>query len=357
MKTADFTDPLTIQSHLSCTFIPLSTITPLLGGFSNFTFRAHLSQSSPLVDNATTVIIKHSEPYSALHRDISLDPLRCYYEHAILIACPPAVTFARLIIKTPTAYYYDKDHSIIVLADAGEESLDLRTLLLSHSSFSFNANLIGQGLGRFLHSLHTWGGTPELRKELEENNKAGPLWTWLNYGRLLETIDIFPSVLSPYKETFVEVVSAPDMDESEKTLTHGDFWCANILVSPEQDVITVVDWEMARLAHVWQDIGQMCADLFLPYQFYRKMEGVQVMDGLLTGYGEVSEEVARRIVVHFGVSLVVWPCRVRTWGGEEDVKKCAQVGAEFIARAWKKDWTWIKGSVLREVVKEEWTKG
>ncbi|KAF8536322.1 kinase-like domain-containing protein [Trichophaea hybrida] len=352
MNTADFTDPLTIQSQLSCNFIPLSTITPLLGGFSNFTFRAHLSQSSPLVENAATVIIKHSEPYSALHRDISLDPLRCYYEHETLTSCPPAVTFAGLIIKTPTAYYYDNGHSIIVIADAGKESLDLKTLL-SHSSFSLKTNLIGHGLGRFLRSLHTWGGTPELRKELA-GTKAGPFWTWLNYGRLLETINKFPSVLSPYKETFVEVVSAPDMDESEKTLIHGDFWSANILVSPEQDVITVVDWEMARLAHVWQDVGQMCADLFLPYQFYKKMEGVQVMDGLLTGYGEVSGEVARRIVVHFGVSLVVWPCRVGTWGGEEDVKRCAQVGAEFIDRAWKRDWKWIKGSVLREVVKEEW---
>ena len=81
----DFTDPLIIQAHLASTFLPLSTLTPLSGGFSNFTFRANLSTSSPLVENATSVIIKHSEPFSALHRDISLDPLRCVRDPSLLL--------------------------------------------------------------------------------------------------------------------------------------------------------------------------------------------------------------------------------------------------------------------------------
>lgn len=372
MATLDFTDPLIIQAHLASTFIPLSTLTPLSGGFSNFTFRANLSTSSPLVDNAITVIIKHSEPFSALHRDISLDPLRSvrdpslllypadvlaqHYEHVVLTACPPTVTLEGMRVETPSAYHCDLDRCIIVLSDAGEKSVDLKTLLLSPSSSYLHATLIGQGLGCFLRSVHTWGGSPDLRNVLEGHTIAGLLWTWLNYGRLLETIDRFPSVLLSYKETFVEVVSAPEIEESEKTLVHGDFWCANVLVSPEQNVVTVIDWEMSRFGHVWQDLGQMCAELFLPYQFHAKMEGLFVIEGLLKGYGGVSEEVARRVVVHIGVHLVVWPCRVGTWGGKEEMAKCVEVGAEFIERGWKKDWKWIKESELGTIVKEEWIK-
>ncbi|KAF8249404.1 kinase-like protein [Wilcoxina mikolae CBS 423.85] len=351
------TDPLVLQAHLSSTFLPISTLTRLTGGFANFTLRATVTPSSSApVDNAATVIIKHAEPFAALFPHVSFDPIRCHFEHVVLASPPPAVTCARgLTLKIPTAYHYDKHHHILVLSDAGENSVTLKAWLLSPDSSTLKTSSLGQGLGVFLRSLHRWRGFPEPRNELEKNTQAAKLWTWATYGRLIETIDLFPSLLTPYKELFIDVISAPEVDE-EKTLLHGDFWCGNILLSPEQEVATVIDWEMAKVGHVWGDIAQMCAELFLPFQFHGTEEGLEVMDAFLRAYGEVSEEVARRVVVHFGVHLVVWPCRVPGWGSAEAVEGCAKVGAEFIEKGWKKDWKWVKESVLGAVVKEEWIK-
>jgi hypothetical protein len=374
MASPDLTDPLVLQAHVSSTFLPISNLTRLTGGFANFTLRATVTQpSSAPVDNAATVIIKHAEPFAALAPDVSFDPIRCvcssshllnvslhrspqHFEYTVLASHPPAVTCAGgLTLKTPTAYHHDKQHHILVLSDAGEKSVNLKAWLLSPATCTLKTLSLGQGLGMFLRSLHSWGGSPELRNELKKNTQAETVWTWATYGRLIETINLFPSLLTQYKEIFADVVAAPEVDE-EKTLLHGDFWCGNILLSPEQDVAMVIDWEMAKVGHVWGDIAQMCAELFLPFQFRRTKEGLEVMDAFLRAYGEVSEEVARRVVMHFGVHLVVWTCRVPGWGSAEEVESCVKVGAEFIERGWRKDWKWVRESVLGTVVKEEWIK-
>ena len=75
----DLTDSLTVQAHVSSTFVPLSAVTRLSGGTSNFTFRATLLSPLPAADAGTirTVIIKHAEPFAAMHKDFALDTIRC----------------------------------------------------------------------------------------------------------------------------------------------------------------------------------------------------------------------------------------------------------------------------------------
>ncbi|KAA8909196.1 kinase-like domain-containing protein [Sphaerosporella brunnea] len=344
MSARDFTSPNTLQSHLSGTFHPLTSLTRLSGGFANFTFRGQLSSNS-------TVIIKHAEPFAALSINVAIDPIRCFFEHSVLASSLPNLEGA---VVTPKSLHYDKEHAILITTDAGEGSRDLKALLLSGDP-GLETTRLGTALGAFLSSLHQWGrsqASAQLREILQGNAQARGLWQWATYGRLVETISLFPTVLSAYEQVFCEVSAAPAPALADETIIHGDFWCGNIL--PYNGVVTVIDWEMSRLGGPWEDLAQMCAELYLPFQFRGVKEGLAIISAFLKEYGPVGEEVARRAVVHFGVHMVVWPPRVPGWGEKEQLQECVTTGAEFIERGWRKDWAWVKESVLAEIVQDSW---
>jgi hypothetical protein len=66
----------------------------------------------------------------------------------------------------------------------------------------------------------------------------------------------------------------------------------------------------------------------------------------MLGYGPVDDDMAFHIALHFGVHLIVWPCRVPGWGKGELMEKCVELGKDYCKHAWKKDRKWFKGSVL-----------
>jgi len=349
---ADYTIPAVLQSHLSRTFAPLTTMIPLSGGFSYYTYRAHLP-------TAKTVVIKHAEPFAALHRDIPLSTTRVGFERTALSFPPPTITTAAgFTVTTPQVLHYDEASHTLVVADAGVESIGLKALLLS-SAVGLDAGELGTALGTWLHRLHTWGRTDAaapLREALAGNTHASMLWTWATYVRLVETIQLLPGAgLEDAEGLFAEIAAAATAEQKaeQDTIIHGDFWCGNILLQGSGGGAMVADWEMARMGGVWADLAQMCAELYLPWQFRGVETGVKVLRGFLSAYGRVSEEVARRIVVHFGVHLVIWPVR-SGWGVQEEAERCAIVGREFIERGWRRDWRSVKESVLGELVDESW---
>ena len=233
------------------------------------------------------------------------------------------------------------------MADAGSDSKNLKTLLQARQPLPAG---LGTALGEFLRALHAWGATaPPVRTVLAQNTPAAKTWTWATYGRLAETLELFPQVLGAAATTLAAVAEAPPLPRAQRTLVHGDYWCGNVLLGADGKV-TVVDWEMAREGFAWEDLAQMCAELYLPVHFGGHRDGATVLDAFLRGYGAVSdEEMAARAVVHFGVHLVVWPCRVSGWGDAEQIEECMRVGLEFIERGWAKDWGWVSESVLKNI--------
>lgn len=255
-------------------------------------------------------------------------------------------------------------------SDAGEGGRNLKAVLLSLPSPGapqLDAAVLGRALGTFLRSMHMWGSAGGGNRALEQlfggNAQAGRIWTWATYGRLAETADRFPALLAAYRPLFEEVAAAATAateagEAAGGTLIHGDFWSGNIVLSRGHDVATVVDWEMARRGPVWCDLAQMCAELYLPYHFYGVAAAVDLLDAFLRAYGPLDADTARRLVVHFGVHLVVWPCRVvPSWGGGDPavLDDCIRVGAEFVEHGWRRDWHWVRQQgVLRAVVNDEW---
>jgi hypothetical protein len=248
-------------------------------------------------------------------------------------------------VPRPKPLHHSTPPSILITGDLGASSTTLKALLVAGTA----PTGVGRQLGELLRALHRWGETAAVREAIRENVQARQVWEWATYGRLLETISLFPEALTPYAAIFSEVVTGRG-GGGEETVVHGDFWTGNIML-PE---LTVIDWEMARLGGAWEDLAQMCAELFLPCVFLGVEEGVRVIREFLAAYDGVDEETARRVVVHFGVHLVVWPPRIPGWGDREQVERCVGIGAEFIEKGWRRDWGWVRVSVLGSVVDEKW---
>ena len=66
-------------------------------------------------------------------------------------------------------------------------------------------------------------------------------------------------------------------------------------------------------------------------------------------YGEIPAEDAWEVALHFGIHLVVWPCRVPGWGSRAQIERCLVTGREFVEGAWGKERAWFEGSVLESL--------
>jgi hypothetical protein len=84
---------------------------------------------------------------------------------------------------------------------------------------------------------------------------------------------------------------------------------------------------------------------------YNKIDiGIPVMEGIIEGYGELSEEMAFRVVIHVGVHLIGYynrrPQRGPWVASPEAVIAGLTIGRDFILRGWEKDRNFFEGSVL-----------
>jgi hypothetical protein len=97
------------------------------------------------------------------------------------------------------------------------------------------------------------------------------------------------------------------------------------------------------------DLGQCFAELYLLKHFRSIEASTHLISAFMDGYGKLDDEMAFRVALHFGVHLIVWPCRVPGWGEGEIIEKCVAFGRDCCTHAWKRERQWFKGSVLDKV--------
>lgn len=306
--------------------------------------------------------------------------------------------------STPQLLYEDATTSLLILSDAAslDHTITLRSFLLSpvctSSSSSSSpqtpgillaAAAIGTELSNFLAKLHEFGRTPAaapLRRALSSTaNVAAPLLFRATYGSLaasapaLERPECSVAFLAVEEEMRrllldpapPEITDSSDTDAdlgTARTVLHGDFHPLNILVAPsptpfispspsQSSGITVLDWEMARVAPAFLDAAQMAAELYTATRVRGSYAAAKVLRTFLDGVMEREEWMGcargvRLFLIALGTHLVVWTPRVEAW--QPDGGPVVDEGAELIRAAWASEWAVLRKGPWARFVQEGW---
>ncbi|KAJ7119959.1 kinase-like domain-containing protein [Mycena crocata] len=344
-----------VEAYLATTKFASTHVTALTGGTGNFAYRLHLTRPH---EGHTTLVMKHARPYVALSAEIPFAIERQAFEAKALekikggLDCGPLTT-------VPGLHHFDEEAHVIIMDDCGEKSLNLKQLMLTATPPSAVAREIGLALGQFLGRLHSWGTVdPSMLHFFDSNEQAKKITAWVTYGRIISTLttaDIPAIALLP------EPVSQSDMDDiraliaertseiltSRATLTMGDFWTGNIMVSLSSDGtlerVHVIDWELAKPGVAALDVGQFCAEMHTMTLFkeFTVTPAAALLEAFLTAYrancGVMAPHLANVAARHMGGHLVTITPRVG-WGTPEETVRAVQVGLEYLRAGCSDRW-------------------
>jgi hypothetical protein len=139
----------------------------------------------------------------------------------------PAV-FSNIHVTTPHLYQYSSITDTQILSDY-PNSLELKKYFTTHTVPPAQVTRLGVALGTWLKNFHSWASEDAqrpLKETMRKNEQMVQLKLFVNYGRLLPTVDMFPTILEESRETFrnVEDMMRKEMETGEGDLIHGDFW-------------------------------------------------------------------------------------------------------------------------------------
>lgn len=116
--------------------------------------------------------------------------------------------------------------------------------------------------------------------------------------------------------------------------------------------VFIIDWEVIQLGVCAVDIGLMLADFYALWKYQSIDGGLWLMHGFVEGYKDQSETSVYRTLIQMGGHLLCHSTDLEEWGDEDKRKEVAQLGAEVIVHAWKKDKEWFENGELRFVFKD-----
>ncbi|PFH50964.1 hypothetical protein AMATHDRAFT_60170 [Amanita thiersii Skay4041] len=187
-------------------------IVMLSGGFTNFVYRIALDEP---FRNKATVVVKHAKPYVKDWVELPLGLSRQGFEVEALRRVRSTIPDDALI-TVPEVYLFDEKECVIIMEDAGVDSVSLKQLMIEGRLSISMAEQLGTVLGEFLGWLHAWGKDRHVLEYFEGHQKAKELIAWVNYGRLYGLID-------PSKESDVAALRDPPLDTSEEDPRDGEF--------------------------------------------------------------------------------------------------------------------------------------
>lgn len=301
-------------------------------------------------------------------------------------------------IKVPRLHLLDQASSIQILEDF-VDTTGLKSMLLSAEGSNLlpsSLEAIGFALGSWVQAFHMWAVAPEqaaLRAQMWQNDpmrKTKYLFTYHAFLKVLEThpevLEGHRDILEKIRDTISKEYERPSTEEDEDLgLIHGDFWSGKYVLSLELPYIYVymwdfgsnevnisilvpatpwrepplsgisnklfiIDWEFAQFGHRSNDIGQIIGDLY-ERKLYSNAETVTpVMEGVIRGYGKLSDQMAFRVAIYVGVHLIGWYNRRPRIGPRvvpsHVILEGLTIGRDFIIKGWEKDRKYFEDSAL-----------
>ena len=112
----------------------------------------------------------------------------------------------------------------------------------------------------------------------------------------------------------------------------------------------IIDWEFSQFGHRSCDLGQIVGDLY-ERKIYNNLDtAISTMEGVIDGYGALSDEMAFRTAIYVGVHLISWYNRRPRKGPRvvppEVIVTGLTVGRDFMVKGWEKDRVFFQGSAL-----------
>ena len=335
----------------------------LEGGVSNFLYRLTKKDGS-------TVILKHAEPYAAFDKTWSHSIERIECEQAALTSIPAALLSALPTspgaVEIPKLISYDHQEHNIIMSDCGTAATDLHTAFPNLSRVSRVD--CGRRLGQWLAALHKCTAIDKTafsgnvvaqdRKGMDQRISllsAGLPIASSGTGTPLE-IALERQEFTQLLEPFVVAVTTA----KSGSVTHGDFWPGNVMVSPPHDpntkeLLAIIDWESVRLGTGASDVGVFAAEAWLLCHFHSisanativQPEDFGMLNVFLENYlktvGSVTEQFVREAILQFAINLSVGR------GGSQMMLPVKKFGVEIVKLAAKQGRNW-----QREVLGLDW---
>ncbi|KAH8757152.1 kinase-like domain-containing protein [Hyaloscypha sp. PMI_1271] len=318
--------PMQLLQQLSRTaYVCSSLSSPLSSRPGNLVYRGILAQPIRTPDGATvqSIIIKHStDSVPKIFEELLL--------HALASYLPPATTAT---VKPPRLYL---------------------------------TATIGRHLGFWLRSFHVWSSAPEqaaLRAQMWQNDPMRKTKYLFTYDSVLKVLENYPELMDGHEKTLdtIRDVIAKEFERPSTEdgdgygLLHGDFWSGNAgwrepPLADKTNELFIIDWEFAQFGHRSCDLGQIVGDLYERKTYGNLDTAIFTMEGVIDGYGALSDEMAFRTAIYVGVHLISWYNRQPRKGPKvappEVIVAGLTAGRDFMVKGWEKDRAFFQGSAL-----------
>lgn len=229
----------------------------LSGGYLNYVWRiTGLDPSNP-----ASLIVKWAPAYIASAPDVWLDPGRIFIEARAMSILEKGGSLHSISpenIRPPLLYGLDETNHLMLMEDVGR-SPDLGRWL-KEIHLQEEAQVIGTSLGEFIGALH---------RVSARNSELASIFN--NHGIQQTRLDFHYSNIQPYAQR-AGLTDAVELGQRAiwlgerllqpgKCLIMGDLWPASILVT--EPGLRIIDWEMANYGRPSQDVGHLCAHLWM----------------------------------------------------------------------------------------------
>jgi hypothetical protein len=115
----------------------------------------------------------------------------------------------------------------------------------------------------------------------------------------------------------------------------------------------IIDWEFAQFGHQAYDFGQIIGDFYERKHFNNANCATWAIQGLINGYGSITDEMAFRTAIHTGVNLICWyirrPPKSPLPAPLEQVRDMLELATGFVVKGWEKDRRWFEDSLLADL--------
>lgn len=285
---------------------------PLTGGLLNHVWKIPASPAP--------IVVKWSPPHIASAPEIALAPSRSGFEARALASFVHVPELAAILSPSSTAAAMTPVHVPALLAAIEDPWviaipwIDARGDL-SETSTSRGFEADARALGAFIARLHTASAAnPELMTSLN-NIEVQRTRAEVQYNALAAWLDEHERGdgrgASPQRRDAAARLRALGQRflKPGRCLIMGDLWPRSILVSA-RDTLVIIDWEFAHFGHPAQDVGHLCAHLWLAWCREPSERWPAQIEAFVTSYREHAPELARDDALwstaseHFGAEIL-----------------------------------------------------